>query len=106
DPNIKAAASTAGFLHEFLATWDVVSFQVDGSGLAFTSIYGTHILWGHAPDLEVATEAPATRKRDWLKPYFESHSTTTERPSAALLDVRGPTTMTVQPIPVAGKIPR
>jgi hypothetical protein len=106
DPNIKAAASTAGYLHDFLATWHVVSFQVDESGLAFTSIDGTHILWGHAPDLELATEAPATSKRDWLRSYFESHGTTIERPSAALLDVRGPTTMTVQPIPVAGKIPR
>jgi len=106
DPNIWTAASTAGYLHDFLAPWHIVSFQVDASGLTLTSIDGTRILWGHAPGLELATEAPASSKRDWLRAYFDSHGKTTERRSAAVIDVRGPTAMTVQPIPVVGRPPR
>jgi hypothetical protein len=102
DPEVKMAASTAGYLHDFLAAWRIVSIQVDTSGLALASVDGTHILWGHAPGLELSTEAPAIRKRDWLRAYFESRGS----PTAALVDVRGPTEMTVQPIPVAGIKPR
>jgi hypothetical protein len=102
DRDIKAAASTAGYLHDFLAPWRIVGLQMDSSGLVLTSMDGTRILWGHAPGLELATEAPAGGKRDWLRTYFESRDAATERPAAALLDVRGPTEMTVQPIPVVG----
>jgi hypothetical protein len=106
DPNVKTAASTAGYLHDFLAAWQIVSVQVDASGLDLTSIDGTRILWGHAPGLELSTEAPAGRKLDWLRAYFESRDTATGKPSASLLDVRGPTEMAVQAIPVAGTTPR
>jgi hypothetical protein len=106
DANIKAAASTAGYLHGFLAAWHIVRLEVDVPGVVITSMDGTRILWGHAPGLELATEAPAASKRDWLRTYFESHGTVTGSASVTLLDVRGPTQMTVQPIPVVGKMPR
>jgi len=106
DPNVRTAAKTAGYLHDFLAAWDIDTVQVDLSGLGLTSVNGTRILWGHAPGCELSTEAPAARKRDWLRAYFESHGRTTDRRFAVLLDVRGPTEMTVQQIPVVGKTSR
>jgi hypothetical protein len=106
DPDIINAATTAAYLHDFLALWQIVSVQVKASGLSLTATDGTRIEWGHAPGGELATEAPAATKRDWLRIYFESRGTAFDKRSAAILDVRGPGEMTVQRIPAAGGAPR
>jgi hypothetical protein len=105
DVNVKSAASTADYLHDFLVPWHIVTVQADTSGVDLASALGTRILWGHAPGLELTTEARAARKRDWLRAYFESRGAASDKSSPALVDVRGPTAMTVLPIPVAGATP-
>jgi hypothetical protein len=106
DPDIKTAAATAGFLRDFLGPWQIVSIHVDAAGLSLATSEGTRVEWGRPPGCELATEAPAASKRDWLRAYFESRGAVLDNESIAILDVRGPREMSIQRMPVIGAKPR
>jgi hypothetical protein len=72
DEMVQATARTASYLRPHQHMLKLTRFRAANGELVLSTASGTRVLWGHAPNEEPASEAPAARKLERLLDYCAS----------------------------------